>query len=313
MNVLITGGFGFVGVQLVRDLSENYTCYILDNEFTGSQRKELLEDVNYNHINCDISDNQAVKKVFKDNNFDCVIHLAAKHLIPWCERNNAEAYKTNVVGTINLLNYMSNEAKFIFISSAAVYAASDEPLIEDESKLEPFDIYGLTKLHGEHITAVKCKQRSINYTNVRLFNVIGPFESNGHILPDICFQLKTGITKLKLGNTSSFRDFIGVQDVSYGLNKIMHISESGHTVNLCSGITYSMDEIIAEVKNVSGIEFTIERDPMRQRKSDNPYIKGSTAKLRMLTGWTPNVSLKDSVRSAWSDDWTSENWDKVIK
>ena len=313
MNVLITGGFGFVGVQLVRDLAENYTCYILDNEFTGSQRKELLKDVDYKYINCDISNDQSVKKVFQENNFDFVIHLAAKHLIPWCERNNVEAYKTNVVGTINILNYMSNVSKFIFVSSAAVYAASDKPLIEDKSKLEPFDIYGLTKLHGEHITTLKCKQRSIHYTSVRLFNVIGPFESNGHILPDICFQLKTGTKKLKLGNTSSFRDFIGVQDVSTGLSKIMNIVESGHTVNLCSGISYSMDAVITEVENVSGIEFKIERDPHRQRKSDNPYIEGSTKKLKTLTDWTPNISLKDCIKSAWSDDWTSANWEKVIK
>lgn len=313
MNVLITGGFGFVGVQLVRDLSENCTCYILDNEFTGSQRKELLKDVDYKYINCDISNDQSVKKVFQENNFDFVIHLAAKHLIPWCERNNAEAYKTNVVGTINILNYISNESKFIFVSSAAVYAATDKPLIEDESKLEPFDIYGLTKLHGEHITSLKCKQRSIHYTSVRLFNVIGPFESNGHILPDICFQLKAGAKKLKLGNTSSFRDFISVQDVSTGLSKIMNIVESGHTVNLCSGISYSMDKVISEVKNVSGIEFKIERDPLRHRKSDNPYIRGSTKKLKTLTDWTPNISIKDSIISAWSDDWTSANWEKVIK
>lgn len=313
MNLLITGGFGFVGVQLVKDLSKKYNCYILDNEFTGIHRKELLQGFEYHHINCDISNESAVKKVFQGTNFDYVIHLAAKHLIPWCERHNFEAYETNVLGTINILNHMLPETKFVFVSSAAVYAASDQPLVEDKSALGPFDIYGHTKLHGEAITALKCKNRSINYTNVRLFNVIGPYESNGHILPDICFQLKSGSKILRLGNTSSFRDFIGVKDVSHGLGKIMGITESGHTINLCSGISYSMDEIISEVKNTSCIEFQVERDPLRQRESDNPFIKGSIEKLKLFTNWYPNTSLSENIKFAWADNWTSKNWTKIIK
>mgnify|MGYP000645635780 CR=1 FL=1 len=313
MNILITGGYGFVGIQLVKDLSEEHDCYILDNEFSGEQRKSLLIGHDYMAINCDIADQEAVSQVFQRHNFDVVIHLAAKHLIPWCDRNNAQAYETNVVGTLNLLNSISEGTKFIFVSSAAVYAASNDSLKEDQSVLAPFDIYGLTKLHGEAVVELKCRQRSINYTIVRLFNVIGALESNSHILPDICYQLRSGAKRIKLGNTDSFRDFIGVKDVSVGLRKIMNIQKNMEIVNLCSGNSHSMNEMIAELKFVSGIEFEIERDPLRQRKSDNPFIRGSTRKLEKLTNWKPDTSFSDNVRSAWEDEWTSENWGTVIK
>ncbi len=309
----MTGGLGFVGVHLVKDLQDKFNCFVLDNEFIGKHRRTLLEEDRFKFIHCDISKEEEVKKVFEDENFDVVIHLAAKHLIPWCNRNNAEAYNTNVVGTLNILNQINFDTKFIFVSSAAVYGASELALTEDNSTLFPFDIYGLTKLHGEAITKLKAKERKIDYTIIRLFNVIGPYESNGHILPEICFQLRNGSKKLLLGNTTSFRDFIGVKDVSVGIAKIIDIPQTQQTVNLCSGLSYSMDNIIDEVKKISGIDFMIERDPSRQRKSDNPFIKGSIAKLQKLTQWQPKTNLSENVKSVWEDKWTPENWQYVVK
>ncbi|MDC0969271.1 NAD(P)-dependent oxidoreductase [Alphaproteobacteria bacterium] len=313
MKILVTGGLGFVGVHLIKDLQKKFCCTVLDNEFVGQHRKKLLVNENYDYIKCDISKEEEVLKVFKENKFDIIIHLAAKHLIPWCERNNAEAYRTNVVGTLNILNNLDANTKIIFISSAAVYGSSKTPLIEDKSNLQPFDVYGLTKLHGETIITLKAKQRSLNYTIIRLFNVIGPYESNSHILPDICYQLKEGKKIIRLGNTASYRDFIGTKDVSKGILKILDIPNTNQIINLCSGLSYSMDEIIEEVRKVSGINFDIAKDPLRQRTSDNPFVKGSIKKLQNLTGWTPTTTLNENIRSVWKDEWTHKNWSQVIK
>ena len=70
---------------------------------------------------------------------------------------------------------------------------------------------------------------------------------------------------------------------------------------------------IDEVKKISGIDFMIERDPSRQRKSDNPFIKGSIAKLQKLTQWQPKTNLSENVKSVWEDKWTPENWQYVVK
>src|SRR6201999_2072091 len=105
---------------------------------------------------------------------DIIIHLAALHYIPECEANPTLAVSTNVIGTLNLLQSAPSGCRFVFASSGAVYRPHDKPHSEATSELGPTDIYGFTKLHGEHYVATMAAKRNLRAVVVRLFNVVGP-------------------------------------------------------------------------------------------------------------------------------------------
>lgn len=108
-------------------------------------------------------------------------------------------------------------ARFVFASSGAVYRPSETALVEDRSVVEPVDVYGLTKANAEAYVRRLAHQRGLAAVVVRLFNVIGPGETNPHVLPEIVAQLRAGCTVLRLGNVTAKRDFIHVADAAGGV------------------------------------------------------------------------------------------------
>ena len=127
--------------------------------------------------------------------------------------------ETNVHGTVNLLCAAPPGTRFVFASSGAVYKPDDKPHVEDDATLGPSDVYGYTKLHGEHYVKYFAAQRVSRAVVVRLFNVVGPGETNPHLLPEIIAQLKAGRTTLRLGNMSPKRDYIHVRDAASRLRR----------------------------------------------------------------------------------------------
>lgn len=305
-KILITGGCGFVGRELVKLASEKYEVHVADNLHCGEYRLNKMDlDSFYLHL-VDLRHEKNVKNLLNKINPDIIYHLAAIHFIPQCEENPSLALSTNLLSTINLLNHITNTTKFIYISSAAVYAPSENALFEDKSKINPLDIYSFTKLQGEDYTKLFMKRKNIEAVIVRLFNVIGPGETNPHILPEILYQLKKGEKVLSLGNIESKRDFIDVRDVANGLINIGNCQfgklSNSTILNLGSGVTYSIRDLLNFVKEISKIDFSITKDPNKLRPVDNPVLLASLYKISKEIGWLPKFSIKDTLIETWKDD-----------
>ncbi len=305
-KILITGGAGFVGRQLVKASKNIYEVHMVDNLLSGESRLDEMDTGTFFFYKEDLTNKDRVSEIISKVNPDILIHLAAIHFIPLCEKNPHLATTTNIISTINLLENINKEAKFIFISSAAVYSPTSTSLVEEVSDEGPLDLYGHTKLHGEHYVKLFSKKRDLNATIVRLFNVIGPGETNPHILPEIINQLKEGKRELNLGNIDSKRDFIDVNDVAKGLLKICEIDSLKVglplIVNLGSGKTFSMSEIIKFIREISGKDFKILKDPSKIRRLDNPIILASTKKLEKITNWIPETPIKETLKNTWESD-----------
>lgn len=287
-KVLVTGGAGFIGSHLCRHLlKEDAEILVVDNLFTG--RKELLPE-GCDFVKLDIR-SPKMREVIKKFDPDYVFHLAAIHYIPYCEARPEEAFDVNVIGTMNMLKGISDWSNkiFLFTSSAAVYPALSRPVSEDVEP-SPIDVYGKTKLIGEELVKLTCKNAII----ARIFNVYGRNDTNPHVIPEIVKQVKNGAKKIKLGNLTPVRDYIHVEDVCKAFITLLKKGING-TYNIGTGIGHSVKEIVDIVSEILNEKVEIIYDKDRARKVDREYLVADINKIKKI-GWEPSITLKDGLR-----------------
>jgi UDP-glucose 4-epimerase len=301
MNILITGGNGYVGRVLTRLLMREHSVCVIDNQRYGSVRFKPEELEHFHLVNADIRDKEKISGVIDKFKPEVLIHLAAIHYIPECESLPAFSVSTNIEGTVNLLSLCPSDCRFVFASSGAVYLPQDTPHHETKSPIGPMDVYGLTKLQGEEYVKYFSRVRGFPAAIVRLFNVVGPGETNPHLLPEIFAQLQSGIRTLKLGNITPKRDYINVNDAASGFWSVSSRGEilpgTVTTVNLGTSNQYSVSEILEKIKTISNIDFEVVQDPQRIRQVDRPYLAANIDSIQRLFGWSPQFNIDDTIRS----------------
>jgi len=291
MKYVVTGGLGFVGNELVRQLKVRGRVAIMDNRNRVAPDIADIGDVPVHDL--DITDAGAVQQAMEDIKPDVVFHLAAIHFIPECNANPERTLRVNVEGTLTVLRAAAaaGARKVVAASSGAVYADSAEPLSEEGSPAEPVDIYGHSKLIGEQVGRWCQLESGLRLVMVRLFNVYGPRETNPHILPEIIAQLRRSDV-LQLGNTTPRRDFIFTKDAAEGFIRLADAETPPYVhVNLASGHHASVDELIQRMSSMLRRSIRIETDPGRFRKADKLIQVADIALLRRLTGWSPRYDI----------------------
>jgi len=293
-RVLITGGAGFVGTSLARQLLDNdYSVVVIDNLLRGS-RDNLPVDDRLKFIEGDIRSDSDLDAAMAYEP-DSVVHLAAQHFIPYCNEHPGDTIHVNVYGTQTVLNAISrNERvrKLIFASTAAVYAPSDDLHAEDEV-MAPIDIYGISKQLGEELVNFFYSQTGVAAINARLFNVVGPRETNPHLVPDILDQLPiTG--SLKLGNLVPKRDYIFVDDIADGIITMLASDIESGSINIGSGLSYTAGDLVELIGEITDTSIEIDSIAERQRAGDRPNLCADNSRLKEL-GWSCQYDLRKSL------------------
>ncbi len=269
----------------------------------GTWRFSAAEQSRIRLIQLDICEPGAVTALMAEWAPDVVIHLAAIHYIPECEADPALAVATNISGTVNLLQAAPAGSRFVFASSGAVYKPANEPHCEATSELGPSDIYGYTKLHGEHYVGAMAAKHGLKAVIVRLFNVVGPGETNPHLVPQLVAQLKAERDTIELGNLSPRRDYIDVRDAAAGFTAAA-LSENilaGHTcvVNLGTSRTWSVAEVVDKLRDISGRAFKVVQTNDRIRAVDRPVLAADNRRMTEMFGWRQQYTLDDSLAALW--------------
>lgn len=311
MKFMVFGGNGFVGRKLSQLLCEGHEVCVFDKLRYGGLGSMAHAHPRLDFVFGDINEADQVNAAVDAFAPDAIIQLAAIHYIPECEQDPALAVQTNVLGTVNTLMACPPGCRFVLASSGAVYRPDTQPHIEDVAAIEPSDIYGFSKLHCEHYTRYIAKERGFPAVVVRLFNVIGPGETNPHLMPEIVAQLKAGRTAIHLGNLQPKRDYIDVRDAAAGFRAaaLNGVVENGEvvTVNLGTSHTYSVLEIVSKLREASGIDFEIHQDPARLRAVDRPILTANIEQIRRRFGWEPAVSIDEAIAELWRNPDLSEH------
>lgn len=298
-NILVTGGAGFIGSALISKLqSLGHTIYVVDNLSFGNRNFLTIPDTQFYEV--DILDESALQIAMKKISPDWLIHLAAIHFIPYCNRNPTEASLANIQGTLNILNAaksIKNLEKLFFASTAAVYPICDDAIPESQQP-KPSDIYGISKLAGEHIVSEFHLQTSIPTIIGRFFNAFGPNETNAHVIPEIQRQVNSGIRTIQLGNLEPKRDFIHTFDMAIAISQLLDKFNTGiDTFNIGRGIEYSVKEVVQAFEQELGEEITIQVDPSRVRKVERMHLLADISKLKNFISWEPQISLNQGIKT----------------
>lgn len=299
MKTLITGGAGFIGSAVVPKLKqEGHDVYVLDNLSFGNRNFINVDDDHF--ILKDIRAHKKIHEIIGGLQPEIIIHLAAIHFIPYCNQHPYEAADINIRGTMNVLSAAKDNPKLkkiLFASTAAVYPISENAVSED-NELLPLDIYGLSKLTGEHLLREFNYSTGIDTIVCRFFNAFGPNETNPHLIPEIENQLREGQRTIRLGNLTPKRDFIHTYDMANAVSSLLKSEIRGFDIfNLGRGIEYSVTEIVEAFERGLSEKITIEVDPARVRKVEREHLLADVSKLKKKTGWDPEWDIDEGVRN----------------
>lgn len=296
-KILVTGGAGFIGSAVIMHMQKlGHEIFVIDNLSFGSREFISIDDAHF--INGDILDKALVEATMARVKPEIVIHLAAIHFIPYCNEHPYTSSDINIRGTIHVLDAAgaNQVSKVFFASTAAVYPIYDEAVSESHAT-GPLDIYGLSKLTGEHLCNEFHLRTGIQTIVCRFFNAFGPNETNPHLIPEIQKQILGGNRKIKLGNLTPKRDFIHTYDMASAVQTLLEKTGPGlHTYNLGRGIEYSVTEIVDAFAKAIGEPIEIEVDPARVRKVERMHLLADVSKLKSL-GWEPKIGIEEGIKT----------------
>lgn len=276
MDILVTGNAGFIGKVLCKKLTtDGHTIFGMDY-LSG-----------YDITNMDTFKN--VKKA------DIIIHLAAKSFVPDSFNNPGSFYKTNILGTLNVLETARiTKAKVIFFSSYIYGNPQNLPVTETHS-INPHNPYAQSKYIGEELCRGYFRDFGVPVTVFRPFNIYGNGQNENFLIPTILKQIKSGTVNLADPNPK--RDYIHVNDIADAVVCAVNKNFNGFEIfNLGTGVSYSVDELVNIIKKFSKFEFTAHyKKQVRQLEINDCYA--DTNKAKTLLGWEAKINLEEGIKN----------------
>lgn len=332
MNILVTGGAGYIGAHTVVELlNEGHDVFILDNLSNSSQRAvERVEQITGKSVpfcKADIRDREALEEILKERSFDCCIHFAGLKAVGESVKKPLEYYENNVTGTLTLLKALGCHGckNIIFSSSATVYGQPETlPIREEFPTGGVTNSYGWTKYMIEQIlTDLQKAEPDWNVVLLRYFNPIGAHESGligesprgipNNLMPYITQTAAGKLTELRVFGDdydtcdgTGVRDYIHVCDLARGHVKALAAIEQNRGLavyNLGTGRGYSVLELINAFEQTNHIKVPYSITGRRAGDVASCYADPSKAEREL--GWKARCTIEDMCRDAWN--WQSQN------
>ena len=312
MVTLVTGGTGFVGANIVKDLASN-GHQVLSLDINGPDK--LLNDFlgqaanNITFIQGDIVDAGTLSDLSENHQIEKIVHAAVYTVNREAleiERSR-DVVAINLEGTANVLELARNQRvnRFIYVSSGAAYgtALSGDQMMNEETPPEPENLYGITKFASEMITRRYGQLHDLSTATVRLSTPYGPMERvTGHRAVMSVFHDWTGRVVRGEGiiaeDMDQGRDYIYITDIAEGLRCVLDASELPHDLyNLTTGIWLTFQQILDGVSELSPSTKVTEATSTRTKVTGENYSRGPLSGHRLFSdfGWTPRFDLKSGL------------------
>lgn len=310
-KILVTGGAGYIGSHVVRQLGlagENVVT--LDNLSTGFEAAVTSGEF----ILGDTGDAALLDRVFQEHDIDTVMHFAAHTVVPESVSNPLKYYGNNTASSRTLLEAAAKHGvkNFVFSSTAAVYGIPDGGKASEESATQPINPYGTSKLMTEWMLRDLSAAGGPNYVALRYFNVAGcePTGTIGQSTPKATLLVKVACeaatgrrpgvaiygTDYATPDGTGLRDYIHVEDLAMAhLDALSYLRSGGESsvLNCGYGHGYSVREVLAAVENANGAKLNIAEEP--RRAGDPPELIAVANRVRDVLGWTPRYDDLDTI------------------
>ena len=331
MNILITGGAGYIGSHTIIELINNgHSVIVIDNLSNSSaesiKRVEKITKTSIPFFEADVRDNKKLDEIFNNNKIDAVIHFAGLKAVGESVKKPIEYYSNNIDSTLVLLQIMQkhNVKKIVFSSSATVYGNPAELPLSEESRVGVgiTNPYGQTKFMIEQILRdLSTADKDFEITILRYFNPIGAHESGtiGEDPNDIPNNLMPYIAQVAVGKLKKLsifgdnydtpdgtgvRDYIHVVDLARGhVAALGHIRPGVSTYNLGTGKGVSVLELVKAFVAASGRD--IPYQIVERRDGDVASVYASANKAKTELNWQATKTIDDGCADSWR--WQSQN------
>lgn len=302
-TVLVTGGAGFIGSHLVQKLAEQGSrVKVIDNLSTGKASNissALLSSGSVDLIEGDIRDAQTVKDCIAG--VDAIVHLAAQTSVPFSVQNPSYNNDVNIKGTQNLLSssVKENAAKFIFISSCAVYGESIYLPVDEKHPTNPISPYAESKLISEQNCLRLNSEGLLKSKVLRFFNVYGPrqgLNDYSGVITKFMDRIKQRLPLVIYGDGMQTRDFVYVKDVVNAIVLALGDEKaSGEVFNIGTGRAISIQELAETMTSSAGINLGITKSC--GRAGDIKHSYADISKAHKLLGYEPEFSLATGLKA----------------
>jgi len=316
VNVLVTGGAGYIGSVIVEFLlQQGHAVTVLDSLYKGHRG---AVEAPARLVDVDLADGNAVRRVLSDTGTAAVIHMAADSLVGESMTNPTKYFRNNVINSLTLAEAMlaAGVKRMVFSSTAAVYGEPERVPITEDVALAPTNVYGESKLAFERMLSWLDRIQGVRWIALRYFNAAGATETHGedhdpesHLIP-IVLQVPLGKrehvqlfgTDYPTPDGTCLRDYIHVADLAEAHILALQALSEGRVpsgaYNLGNGTGYSNREVIESCRRVSGHAIPVEQAP--RRAGDPAALVASSARIRRDLGWRPRYPEIDQiVESAW--------------
>lgn len=299
-RVLVTGGAGFIGSNLVEELvEEGNEVVVLDDLFLGdeSNLSEVEEEIEFIHGS--VLDEEALDEAMQG--VDTVFHLAARSSSPMHKENPAEGARVNVEGFVRTVERAKEEEveKIVYASTSSMYGSVEPPHSEDQ-KPTPANLYTASKMGREKYAEAYSYNNEIETTGLRFFSVFGPHEKAkgkfANVVTQFLWKMMDDEQPVIWGDGSQERDFVYVEDVVDAVIKASKRKDSldGEVFNVGRGDPVTFNEVVEKLNDVLGKDIEAEHVENPREKYVRQH-RAENSKARDLLGWEPQHSFEEGL------------------